>query len=487
MSLKLSFKSAGLLIALIIVAVLGASSALFYAWQSKRTVDKLVSKNIGDMMVTMELDVSLLQQQNLIASYLLVGDYDRTRRASDVLEPIFRQRLDTLRSLTDPANTYEQNILENIRLTYSQYDLRRDQVFELYRQSETTAALQIYLNDLTALYDRVAGYCDRIVVKNRSDIQDALNQDRSKIHGLAEITAGSIALVLLLGTGLVWVLLQGVFRPLQRIRADVRAFDEGSTGTGDLKSSDLNTLRQYLRALMSEVVQARSNLEDNRRSLIHHQRLAAVGNAIAHIAHEIRGPLATMSGFVRLTQKHADEPERIREYMDYVQAEVARLSGMLTAVMEFSKPVRVQCVPQSLNPIVRETVQAMSQDLPKEVNLEMSLDPGLPEVSVDAGPLKQVIFNLVRNAVEAVGSAGHVRIGTHRDNGGATITVEDDGCGIPAEVQKRIFEPFFTTKGKGNGLGLSICRQIVIEHNGSLEVHSAPGSGTTFVVKLHSS
>ncbi|RJP74563.1 MAG: hypothetical protein C4524_12715, partial [Candidatus Zixiibacteriota bacterium] len=179
-----------------------------------------------------------------------------------------------------------------------------------------------------------------------------------------------------------------------------------------------------------------------------------------------------------------DDPAKVQEYMGYVVHETSRLTRMLTEVMEFSRPVRVKREVQPLNPVVERAVHVVKQQVPEEVTLTLTLDPELPSLLLDSGSVEQVVINLVRNAVEAVGEQGKVQVQTRVWNGGAAIVVEDDGPGIPEETQARIFEPFFTTKRQGNGLGLPICREIVAEHGGHILLNSTPGRGASFTVTL---
>ena len=141
--------------------------------------------------------------------------------------------------------------------------------------------------------------------------------------------------------------------------------------------------------------------------------------------------------------------------------------------------------PTDLNEAVRSALRIAGPQIPRDATVE-TVFADLPPVRANPQQLQQVVLNLVVNAAQAIGPGGSIRVVTERHGRGVQVRVEDDGCGMPREVQERIFDPFFTTKpvGQGTGLGLSISYQILQEHGGEVAVDSAPGRGTRFRVRL---
>lgn len=222
-------------------------------------------------------------------------------------------------------------------------------------------------------------------------------------------------------------------------------------------------------------------LKRTRRQLVDQTKLAAVGRVAAHIAHEIRNPLATIGGFAHAISSRPMPEERVRDNAKIIYDEVRRLERMLSGIMDFSRPAHPVPVRQSLNAAVARTVRMLAEQFAPRVIVEFSPDPGGPLAAFDAGQIEQVLINLVRNAAEAMGEAeGQVRIATAVRGAAAVISIADDGPGIAGDLLERIFEPFFTTRKGGTGLGLAVCRQIIAEHGGELRVESVPGEGTTF-------
>jgi hypothetical protein len=226
-------------------------------------------------------------------------------------------------------------------------------------------------------------------------------------------------------------------------------------------------------------------LKRTRRQLVDQTKLAAVGRVAAHIAHEIRNPLATIGGFAHAINSRPMAEKRVRENAKIIYDEVRRLEQMLSGIMDFSRPAHPVPVRQSLNAAVGQTVRMLAEQFAPLVTVKFSADPGEPLAAFDAGQIEQVLINLVRNAAEAMGeSGGRVHVTTVARDGAAVISIADDGPGIPGDTHERIFEPFFTTKKGGTGLGLAVCRQIIAEHGGEMRVESNHGAGTTFDVVL---
>jgi signal transduction histidine kinase len=223
-------------------------------------------------------------------------------------------------------------------------------------------------------------------------------------------------------------------------------------------------------------------------------RLAALGEMAAGLAHEIRNPLGAIKGAAQCL-----DPKRLPgedgEFLDVIVEEVNRLNGVVTAFLDYARPLKQSFGPTDLNEVVTRTMRLIQNDVPTNISLAVELDLLLPHVDGDAEQLKQVLINLVQNAVQALGSrAGRItirtdkpeRFGEIRNAGGefVEVVVSDTGPGIPSDQQPHIFVPFYTTKQKGTGLGLAICQRIVKNHGGSISVLSKVSEGTSFVIRL---
>jgi signal transduction histidine kinase len=235
--------------------------------------------------------------------------------------------------------------------------------------------------------------------------------------------------------------------------------------------------------------EAHGELKEAQERLLHREKLAALGEMAANVAHEIRNPLVSIGAFTRRLYQQLDNDLYEKRYADAIIKEVDRLEGILNDVLSFSKASKVSLEKFELNGIIEETLMGMEDELKSRgITAEKSLDSTLPEIPCDYQQIKQVFVNLLSNARDAMRSGGRLTVRTFpfsqegRDYVG--IEIGDTGGGIPSEVLRNIFNPFFTTKGWGTGLGLAICHRIVDGHRGFIEVDNDPGRGVIFTVKL---
>jgi len=215
------------------------------------------------------------------------------------------------------------------------------------------------------------------------------------------------------------------------------------------------------------------------------ERLATVGQLAAGVAHEIRNPLASISGSIELLRQAPVASDDDRTLMAIVHREIQRLNLLIGDLLDYANPRPPQRVDFDLGVLVEETLQVARADAAfAQVTMAMQVDRPLP-VHADPAKLRQVLWNLLRNAADAATAGGkHVHVDAHRTLDATRITVSDDGPGIAPEQLAHIFDPFFTTKSKGTGLGLAICHAIVAEHDGHIDVSSEPGKGTQMEVIL---
>jgi two-component system, NtrC family, sensor histidine kinase PilS len=272
-----------------------------------------------------------------------------------------------------------------------------------------------------------------------------------------------------------------------------------ATGFGELRRADLHLADDLtvgvtvspLRDVKNQVIGRVVNFQDltelrrleaqSRRS----ERLAMVGQLAAGVAHEIRNPLASISGSIELLRQGPAASEDDRRLMAIVHREIQRLNVLIGDLLDYANPRPPQLVDFDLGVMVEETLQvARGEQVFATVEMAMAVDRPLP-VHADPAKLRQVLWNLLRNAADAAAVGGkHVHVDARRGTDETTIIVADDGPGIPADQLAHIFDPFYTTKSKGTGLGLATCHAIVAEHHGHIDVASEVGRGTQMVVTI---
>jgi two-component system sensor kinase FixL len=239
--------------------------------------------------------------------------------------------------------------------------------------------------------------------------------------------------------------------------------------------------RLYFTAIMRDITDYLA-MEDR---LLHSERLAAVGNTVAHIAHEIKNPLLIIGGFARQLLKAPGFDDQARQQLSDIASEVSHLEAMVAEMRDF---VRRPPIQKSLGQIAAAIQGALKpfQDFFKERHIQVSVteETPLPAVAFDPQQFHEVFINLFRNALEAMPHGGELRIASRLRDGQVEIIISDTGAGMPPEVAAQIFQPYFTTKEQGSGLGLAICQGIIQEHGGCLLADSAPGRGASFTIQL---
>jgi signal transduction histidine kinase len=262
-----------------------------------------------------------------------------------------------------------------------------------------------------------------------------------------------------------------------------------------------------LAAMLEVGEQAAITIENSRlyEKMKERDRLAALGEMAAGLAHEIRNPLGAIKGAAQyLDPKSLNEGDA--EILNIIVEEVNRLDGVVAQFLAYSRPFpgtgSSKFQPTDLNDVLWKTMKLIENDLPKNVALELDLTPGLPSINADAEQLKQVFINLALNAVQAMPDGGRLTVRTRRPHTPVELGLSestprysadqievrfaDTGAGIPEDALDRIFIPFYTTKSKGTGLGLAITQRIVKGHGGTIEVQSRLGEGSEFILRFPS-
>ena len=216
------------------------------------------------------------------------------------------------------------------------------------------------------------------------------------------------------------------------------------------------------------------------RDIAHQERLGAVGRLAAGLAHEIRNPLASLSGSVQLLRDEGSSPLH-----DIVLREVKRLNELVEEFLDSARPVRLDISPHDAGKIIGEVASTFRNDARYKGRLVLRTSASrLPPVHIDGSRFRQVLWNLILNAAQATPDYGTIAISATVDGDDLLVVVEDDGVGIDAIGLSRIFDPFYTTRSGGTGLGLANVERVVVGHGGTVRVSSVPGEGTRFALRF---
>jgi signal transduction histidine kinase len=208
------------------------------------------------------------------------------------------------------------------------------------------------------------------------------------------------------------------------------------------------------------------------------EKLSVVGELAASIAHEIRNPLTSIKGFIQLLKQ---ESKSDQHYHEIILTELERINQIVSELLVLAKPQEIVFHKANINQILKD-VKGLLESQAHFHGVEMIVDalPDMPMMDCDSNQLKQVFINVIKNAIEASGNGGTVKIRVNKSAGmSILISIEDNGCGIPEERLKRLGEPFHSYKEKGTGLGLTVCYRIIEAHGGKIKFNSQVEKGTT--------
>jgi len=221
------------------------------------------------------------------------------------------------------------------------------------------------------------------------------------------------------------------------------------------------------------------------KKILKTEKLAAIGRALAGVAHDLKTPLIAIGGYTRLVQKKMKKDAPDYRKLDVVIGETRRLENMIREMLDFSRPLALNCSKGDLRKTLEECLDIVEhQGKKRGVRVETRFTPRLPALSFDDSRMKQCIINLLVNAIQASPEGEAVTVRTSVKNGFVNIDITDQGKGIPPEKEDEVFLPFFTTKTDGTGLGLPIAQKIAEAHGGKLDVREATVKGATFRVSL---
>jgi two-component system, NtrC family, sensor kinase len=351
-----------------------------------------------------------------------------------------------------------------------------------------------YVRDVQGASGRLSGHIHQ-------SVRDNVDVDRANYKTAMGIVYSTSVLVVALLVVLVWLGYRAIFHPIRALHRSVvklaaRQFDSRvRVDTGDEMQElgeSFNDMADKLQAVYRDL---NRQVEERSRQLIRSERLASVGFLAAGVAHEINNPLASIAFCAEALQSRLQselstgsaQTEVAANYLKMIEEEAFRCKAITEKLLNFSRAGAPERTETDVGALVRE-VLGMVETLGRARGKTIRFEPKeIVFCNANAQELKQVLLNLVVNALESVDDGGTVELSAKSLRDRVEIRVTDDGCGMTPDVLENLFEPFFTRSrtGKGTGLGLSISHLIVSQHGGSLEAESdGPGRGSTFVVKL---
>ncbi|MGA7753361.1 MAG: ATP-binding protein [Candidatus Sulfotelmatobacter sp.] len=297
--------------------------------------------------------------------------------------------------------------------------------------------------------------------------------------------AGAVAIC----GALLVVLTYTVQRPMVELQQKIAQLGGGDLGVSVSfahRNDEIGDLGRNFNQMVAQMRESRLEIERlHRTQMSRAEHMATLGEMATGLAHEIRNPLAGIAGVIEIIGRDLPNTSPARAVVKDVRLEIARINRIVTDLLQTARPHPPKVRKSDLNTTVEHAVMlGRQQGLSKAVEITLHKDPSLPELEHDSDQIHQVLLNLLLNALQAIDQKGKIAVTVERRDNDAAIEVADNGRGISPELLPNIFRPFFTTKGDGTGLGLSLARRIVEDHQGRIDVTSTVGKGTTFAVIL---
>jgi two-component system sensor histidine kinase HydH len=463
-----------------------AFASAWYVADLQRSTTEVITNNVESVQAAQELEISIREIRTQFNRYIVTLDATH-------LNPVPRMRQRTSDAMKDVERTattpQEEILIKRIRQGYDHFFAQHDEILKKPDQ---------------AIYSKIIELVDTVFIKEILDPaheylnlnEGMLTQTTRQNRELANrLTIGLVALGLcgsiggmLGGAVLTSAIRRSIRRTEQRLRSTAEQLDQAAhAGLSTAPKSRPADALDRMTASASAVL---NRLRQSKKDALRAEQLAWVGQMAAGIAHEVRNPLMAIKLLVQaIAERQGASGFRPRD-LQVLEEEIVRLEQIVSGFLDFARPPRLEARPVDIRELAERTadsVRARAELQGVTIVVEPSNGPTI--ASADPNQLRQVLFNLLFNALDAQPQGGRIviRVGLHAGpcgNPELVLTVKDAGPGLSAELGDRVFEPFVSTKESGLGLGLSICRRIAETHGGSLVASSAPGLGALFTLRL---
>jgi two-component system sensor histidine kinase HydH len=485
----------------VLLVTLGGAAAWYVHRLQKNTSDVL-ALNVASVGAAEQLQIGLLEVRGLLQDYRYTGD----RKYLAGVPALRRQTDQSLREAERLATTpREQELIAEVKRGYGRFFGEFDRLAEQKRPGSPspeelrTLAEEVLAKEILRPVREYLDYNEQMAARNSEQ-----NQAMSHHVALALVLLGACGAVagLLAGYGIARGIARSIVQLSLPIRDAAGKLNEVVGPVTVTAGRNLQELESTLHKLAEQVGTVVERLHESQREVLRAEQLAAVGQMAAGLAHELRNPLMSMKVLVQPVVERGTAVNLSQRDLEVLDEEITRLEGLIQTFLDFARPPQPEKRPFELQGVLEQTVVLVSGRAEHQgVRIE-GARPVVPVViDADMGQVRQVLLNLLLNALDATPEGGRVTVQVQRERGGEdravpgpaglagpgewlTIQVADTGRGLPRDLGPRIFEPFVSTKETGLGLGLSICKRIVEAHGGEITAADRPEGGAVFTVWL---
>ena len=463
------------------ITVAGGIIMLWYTYKIDNMLVTMVQKEIVLYKAAQEMELALANQKGFLTYYFVDGN-DKWLESLGRYREIFRKSLDKAYSLQ--LNEQQQEHLTKISLGYEKYIIAKDNAIENYKHNRRDGDLSIIHGEQRSVFFNLLKLCRNFSLNQWMVMQETEHENNIRSANLRMVTFGAIFFFVILCGLLLFILYKQILEPIRGL-----AIETGSSPKASSRD-EVVSLSLSLKGMMKDFDDTHDELARNRESLVQAERMAMVGEMAAGVAHTIRNPFTSIKMRMFSLSRSLELSEIQNEDLQVISDEIARIDKIVQSFLEFARPPKLSMKQSNISTIISSVLTLLEYRL-EEHNVDIVYDsqPELPDVEVDPDRIKEALVNIIINACESMENSGRIIISETREHDPTmgdilSVSIVDNGPGIPENIMEKITNPFFTTKEEGSGLGLSIVARIVKEHNGIFSVSSVPGKSTKFIIQL---
>lgn len=480
--------------ALMMIALVLAGGFLIisYTYRLQDQARKTVEGNIQSVKAAKELEIALYNMRIISLNYTIEKD---TAWLSLLKEKENEFNL-ALERAKESANTQEEtNLLQQISALFSNFVQNLNTAVAWQKQGSITKAHRLLVHGSRDLINTIEEKTKTVINSNESEqaIYEENLKRNNDIVSTAMYTLGISGTIL--GLILGWLIARIILKPIYKLVLKVR----GAPGNEMVEhismspGKELEELDLHINRMISRINKAHDDLEKNRQLLERSTKLAAIGRIAPAIAHEIRNPLAAIKMLIFSMKNESDTNKERQHDLEIIIKEIDRVEGFLQNFLKYARPAKPQMKQVDVMQVIRDTLELLAPRI-RQSNVEVteSYNPTELQLKADPDQLKQVIMNLVLNAIDSMNQGGQIMITAQTVNSGKQkdskiwldISIRDTGQGIPPDILETLFDPFVKGTDQGIGLGLSISQRIVELHHGWIEARNNSDKGATFTIHI---
>ncbi len=470
-----------LLIALVLTTIGGGLATIWYAENIGSLFTSVIDRDILAFKAAEEMEIALVMQKGYTTYFFQDGNAEWLRQL-EMYQKTFEEKIGKGREYARMETDW--GLLSKIESEYLQYKSARQEVILLYQSGQEKAGIKLH-QQIRPRFLTIVALCEQFKDIHIKSIDQARKNAQVRTRYISTAALIAIQLAAMMGILLAYILFKQILEPIRRLTMD--------TGPDDNQpplSNEVNVLSHRVHSLIEDVDLTQTQLARSQEHLVQSEKWAMTGKLAAGVAHSIRNPLTSVKIRLFSMGRTPDLSPTQKEDLEVISEEIRHIESIVRSFLEFSRPPKLTMQKISPSEVVDMTLRLLKHRLESNgVQVELIRKNPLTEIWADPDQLKEVLVNLLVNACEVMVKGGVIRILEEEETMEAgkrvaTITVSDNGPGIPESIQENIFQPFFSTKEEGTGLGLSIASRIVENHGGRLSLRSQEGEGTAFVITL---